>query len=49
VLERSTGVALAEIGIYIAATIGGTLFFERSLMREVGGYLRRRARPVPAV
>jgi polysaccharide transporter, PST family len=48
-MQRTGGVALAEIGIYIAATVAGTLLFERSLMREVGGYLRRRARPVPAV
>jgi O-antigen/teichoic acid export membrane protein len=48
-MHRSTGVAVAEMAVYAAATVAGTLFFERSLIREVGGYLRRSARPVPAV
>jgi polysaccharide transporter, PST family len=48
-MHRSLGLALAELGLYAAATVAGTAVFERSLMREVAGYLRRRARPpVPA-
>jgi PST family polysaccharide transporter len=48
-MQRTQGVALAELAVYALATVVGTALFERSLMREVAGYLRRRARPVPVV
>jgi O-antigen/teichoic acid export membrane protein len=48
--QRSLGVALAELALYAAVTIAATIVFERALLREVLGYLRRRpagAVPVP--
>jgi O-antigen/teichoic acid export membrane protein len=43
--DRTVSLALAELVLYIAATVGFTLLFERSLIREILGYLRRRATP----
>ncbi len=40
---RSPGLAIAEAAGYLALTAGGTAFFERDLLREVRGYLRRPA------
>jgi O-antigen/teichoic acid export membrane protein len=37
---RGPATALAELGIYVAVTIGATVFFERALLREILGYLR---------
>ncbi|HEV2062451.1 MAG TPA: oligosaccharide flippase family protein [Solirubrobacteraceae bacterium] len=45
---RSAAVAAAELGLYIAATVASTVFFERALLREVVGYLRRRGEVAPA-
>jgi O-antigen/teichoic acid export membrane protein len=47
-MHRSVGLAIAELVIYALATVAGTAVFERSLMAEVAGYLRRRSRPIPA-
>jgi O-antigen/teichoic acid export membrane protein len=46
--HRSAAIALGELLLYVAATVAATLVFERHLMREVAGYLRRRTRPLPA-
>jgi len=39
--ERSLGVALGELALYLVVTVAGTLLIERRLLREVWGYLRR--------
>jgi hypothetical protein len=44
-LERSGGLALAEVGLYLAVTIAATWALERPLLREVRGYLRGEPRP----
>lgn len=36
---RSLGLALAEVALYFLVTLGATLVLERSLLREVRGYL----------
>ncbi len=46
-VERDAGVALSELCLYASATIVATWFFERDLLEEAVGYLRRR-RTVPA-
>jgi O-antigen/teichoic acid export membrane protein len=43
---RGIGVVLAEVALYAAVTVAATIFFERRLLREIMGYLRR---PRPAV
>jgi O-antigen/teichoic acid export membrane protein len=48
VSERSAGIAIAEVVLYVAVTIAATLVFERSLLREVVGLLRARAGRTPA-
>jgi O-antigen/teichoic acid export membrane protein len=47
---RGLGTALAELALYVAVTVVATWAFERSLLREALGYLRRRgsAPVVPA-
>jgi hypothetical protein len=50
---RSLGRALIELAAYALITVVATLAFERDLLREVSGYLRRaapvgRAEPVQA-
>jgi len=47
--ERDAVQAAAEVGVFAVATGGLTWFFERGLLREAGGYLRRApsAAPVP--
>jgi O-antigen/teichoic acid export membrane protein len=45
-LDRSPSLALAEFGIYVLVTVAATWVFERSLLREVRGYLR--GAPAPA-
>ena len=45
---RTPALALAELVLYVGATIAATMLFERPLMREVAGYLRRGTRPAPA-
>lgn len=44
-LERTGTLALAELGLYLAVTAGATWALERSLLREVGSYLRGAPRP----
>jgi hypothetical protein len=39
---------LAEAALYVAATVAATWALERDLLREVAGYLRRPAAPLPA-
>jgi O-antigen/teichoic acid export membrane protein len=39
--QRSLGIALGELGLYAAVTVVATIAFERKLLREVIGYLRR--------
>jgi len=43
--ERTLAVAAGELGLYFAVTVIATFGFERALLREVAGYLRR---PSPA-
>ena len=45
-LDRSPSLALAELALYLLVTVAATWAFERSLLREVTGYLR--AAPDPA-
>ena len=45
--ERTAGVAVAELVGYGGLTLAATLFFERKLLREVIGYLRRRTAAEP--
>jgi hypothetical protein len=47
--DRSLARVVAEVVIYSVATIAFTLVFERNLIRELAGYLRRRVpRPAPS-
>jgi len=39
-VERTAGIALAELALYLGVTIAATLVFERTLMRELVGYVR---------
>jgi O-antigen/teichoic acid export membrane protein len=39
---------LAEAALYVAVTVAATWALERDLLREVAGYLRRPAAPLPA-
>jgi hypothetical protein len=39
--ERTLGIALAELALYVAATLLFTLVFERKLVQEIAGYLRK--------
>ena len=41
--DRTAGIAAAELAIYLIVTLVATFTFERQLIREIGGYLRRRA------
>ena len=41
---RTLPLAIAEVAVYAAGVLGATLLFERSLLREIAGYLR----PAPA-
>jgi O-antigen/teichoic acid export membrane protein len=47
-LDRSLGIALVELGLYVAVTVAATLAFERPLLREVVGYVRGRPAGAPA-
>jgi O-antigen/teichoic acid export membrane protein len=40
-LDRSPGLAAAELGLYLALTVAATLALERALLGELRGYLRR--------
>src|SRR4051812_27142134 len=45
---RTSLMAASELAIFVVVTIGATALFERSLLREVLGYLRRRTAAQPA-
>ncbi len=48
--ERTLGMALGELGLYVAVTVAATWYFESRLLREALGYLtrgRRGAAPAP--
>jgi lipopolysaccharide exporter len=40
---RTPAMAVAELLLFVGATVAATVFFERALLREMAGYLRRRA------
>ena len=44
-LDRSLGVVAAELGLYLAINAAATFAFERPLLAEAAGYLRRRPAP----
>jgi hypothetical protein len=46
--QRTLSLAIGEFCLYAVATIASTLFFERSLIGELRGYLRGRGAPHPA-
>ena len=46
--ERTLGLALGELALYLVVTVAATMFFERSLLAEIRGYLRRGSAPEPA-
>jgi PST family polysaccharide transporter len=46
--DRSLGLALGELALYLAVTVAATLYFERDLLREVAGYLGGRKQPAGA-
>lgn len=46
--QRTLSLAIGEFCLYVVATIASTLFFERSLIGELRGYLRGRGAPHPA-
>jgi lipopolysaccharide exporter len=43
--ERTAGAAVAELGLYLAATAAATFLFERRFIVEMLGYLRGAVRP----
>ena len=43
--DRTLPLAIGELVVFLLATVAGTLVLERDLLREVAGYLRRRAAP----
>jgi O-antigen/teichoic acid export membrane protein len=45
---RTEAMVIAEVALYLVVTVAATAVFERPLMREVGGYMRKRWRPAPA-
>ncbi|MDQ3936191.1 MAG: oligosaccharide flippase family protein [Actinomycetota bacterium] len=46
--DRPLARALAELALYVVATLAFTVVFERRLLREIWSYLRRRNAPAPA-
>jgi hypothetical protein len=40
--QRTLALAIAELAIFVVASIAATVFLERTLLREVLGYLRGR-------
>jgi O-antigen/teichoic acid export membrane protein len=42
---RTLPVAAAEVIVYVVAVLAATVLFERSLLREIAGYLRRASTP----
>jgi O-antigen/teichoic acid export membrane protein len=39
--QRTLGIAIGELALYVVVTAAATLILERSLLRELSGYLRR--------
>ena len=46
--DREPAQAVAEVALFVLVTTALTWVFERGLLREAGGYLRRAPAPVPA-
>jgi len=46
--DRNLGIALGELGLYLAVTAAATMYLERDLLREVVGYLGGRKEPAGA-
>ena len=46
--DRSLALALSELGVFVVLTVAATAVTERSLLREIGDYLRRAARAAQA-
>ena len=46
--DRTLGIALGELTLYVLVTIAATWWFERDLLREAAGYFVRRSRATPA-
>jgi O-antigen/teichoic acid export membrane protein len=44
---RTGAMAAGELGLYILVTVLATLYFERNLISELRGYMRRRSSPAP--
>jgi O-antigen/teichoic acid export membrane protein len=45
--DRTSGMALAELGVYVVATVAATLLLERALLKEVLSYLRPKGTVTP--
>jgi O-antigen/teichoic acid export membrane protein len=45
--DRTAGLAIAELAVYVTVTALATWWLERDLIRELAGYLRRRSGPKP--
>ncbi|MGI8802693.1 MAG: oligosaccharide flippase family protein [Solirubrobacteraceae bacterium] len=43
--HRTLGVAAAEVAVFVVAVVAATLLIERSLLREIAGYLRGATAP----
>ena len=46
--DRSAGVVIGELALYVVITLLATIAFERSLLAEILGYMRRGLRTAPA-
>jgi hypothetical protein len=46
--ERTLALAAGELAVYLLVTAVFTWRFERALLSEAGGYVRKAARPAPA-
>jgi O-antigen/teichoic acid export membrane protein len=48
-LDRTLGLALGELAVFVGVTVAATAYFERALLRELLGYLRQAPAPEPGV
>jgi hypothetical protein len=39
--QRTAASALLELALYVVVTVAATVVFERDLLREMAGYMRR--------
>lgn len=46
--DRTPGLAIAEVALFAVVTVAATMAVERSLLRDIVGYLRKSPAPVPA-